>query len=98
MVSDIDDVKTAINSDSIAIINSRSKDRNAGKIEPFENIAGHILTSINFLWMNLVIDGKIMSLKEIKKYFTPLEKYKEIIVHCGSGITGTINYLWKKQA
>nr|WP_187116682.1 hypothetical protein [Anaerosalibacter massiliensis] len=48
--------------------------------------------------MNLVIDGKIMSLKEIKKYFTPLEKYKEIIVHCGSGITGTINYLWKKQA
>ncbi|MCR2044135.1 hypothetical protein NSA23_08385 [Anaerosalibacter massiliensis] len=48
--------------------------------------------------MNLVIDGKIMSLKEIKKYYAPLEKYKDITVHCSSSITGTVNYLWKKQA
>lgn len=97
MEADINYVKSAINSDNIAIIDSRATERFRGEVEPIDKIPGHIPNAINYPWMNLVSDGKIKSKEELEEYFKDLKKYDEIIVHCGSGITGTVNYIFMEE-
>lgn len=97
MEVDINYVKSAINSDNIAIIDSRAAERYRGEIEPIDKIPGHIPNALNYPWMNLVVDGKIKSKEELEEYFKDLKKYDEIIVHCGSGITGTVNYIFMEE-
>ncbi|OZV10889.1 sulfurtransferase [Tissierella sp. P1] len=97
MKVDINYVKSAIDSDNIAIIDSRAAERYRGEVEPIDKIAGHIPNALNYPWMNLVVDGKIKSKEELIEYFKDLEKYEEIIVHCGSGITGTVNYIFMEE-
>jgi thiosulfate/3-mercaptopyruvate sulfurtransferase len=97
MEVDMNYVKSAIDSNNIAIIDSRAYERYSGEVEPIDRIAGHIPSALNFPWMNLVTDGKIMDIEDIVNYFEPLENYEEIIVHCGSGITGTVNILFMEE-
>lgn len=97
MVSDIEDVKKASNLDDVAIVDSRSYKRYSGQEEPLDKIAGHIPAAINFPWTDIVVDGKIKDIKGLKEHFKSLEDYDEIIVHCGSGITGTVNVLLMEE-
>ncbi len=97
MEVDINYVKSAINEDNIAIIDSRAVERYRGEVEPIDKIPGHIPNALNYPWMNLVADGKIKSKEELEEYFKDLKKYREIIVHCGSGITGTVNYIFMDE-
>ncbi|WP_406243708.1 sulfurtransferase [Tissierella carlieri] len=97
MKVDINYVKSAIDSDNIAIIDSRAAERYRGEVEPIDKIAGHIPNALNYPWINLVVDGKIKSKEELIEYFKDLEKYEEIIVHCGSGITGTVNCIFMEE-
>ncbi len=94
---EMEHVKSATNSDNIAIVDSRSPERYAGEVEPLDKIAGHIPNALNYPWTNLVKDGNIMSIQKLKDYFESLNKYNEIIVHCGSGITGTVNFLFMEE-
>lgn len=86
-------IKAAIDSDRIAIVDARARERYLGEVEPLDRIPGHIPGALNFPWMDLVSDGKIIDKDQLKNHFKTLEKYEEIIVHCGSGITGTVNYI-----
>lgn len=97
MVVDMDSVKAATKSDKIAIIDARAEERYLGQVEPLDRIPGHIPKALNFPWMDLVADGKIMGKEQLINHFKPLEKYEEIIVHCGSGITGTVNYIFMEE-
>lgn len=97
MVVDMDYVKAATSSDKIAIVDSRAYERYSGQEEPLDKIPGHIPNALNFPWMNLVAGGKMMSMEELKDYFEPLKRYDEIIVYCGSGITGTVNVLFMDE-
>lgn len=97
MEVDINYVKQAIYSDDIAIIDSRATERYRGEVEPIDKIPGHIPSALNYPWTNLVEKEKLMSKEELEKYFEPLRKYDEIIVHCGSGITGTVNYIFMEE-
>ena len=97
MEVDIEYVKEAINSEKIAIIDSRESGRYSGDFEPIDRIPGHIPSALNYPWMNVAIDGKIKNIEELKEYFSPLQKYEELIVHCGSGITGTVNILFMEE-
>lgn len=97
MEVDINHVKQAIYSDNIAIIDSRATERYRGEVEPIDKIPGHIPSALNYPWTNLVEKEKLMSKEELEKYFEPLRKYDEIIVHCGSGITGTVNYIFMEE-
>lgn len=90
-------IKAATDSDKIAIVDARARERYLGEIEPLDRIPGHIPGALNFPWMDLVSDGKIMDKEQLMDYFKPLEKYEEIIVHCGSGITGTVNYIFMEE-
>jgi len=90
-------VKAAIDSNSTAIVDSRASERYSGEIEPIDRVAGHIPNALNYPWMNLVSDGKIMSIEDLINYFEPLKKFEEVIVHCGSGITGTVNIVFMEE-
>jgi len=97
MKVDIDYVKSIVNSKNIAIVDSRAAERYSGEIEPIDRIAGHIPNALNYPWTNLVTDGQIMAMEDLKHYFEPLKKFEEVIVHCGSGITGTVNILFMEE-
>lgn len=90
-------VKAAIDSENIAIVDARARERYLGEVEPLDRIPGHIPNALNFPWMDLVADGKIMDKEQLIDYFKPLEEYEEIIIHCGSGITGTVNYILMEE-
>ncbi len=90
-------VKEATNLDEIAIIDSRAYERYIGEVEPLDKIAGHIPNALNFPWMNLLEDGNIMPIEKIREHYKDLSKFKEIIVHCGSGITGTVNFIFMDE-
>ncbi|WMM25286.1 sulfurtransferase [Tissierella sp. MB52-C2] len=96
MEVDMDYVKKVITDKDIAIIDSRAYERYIGKIETIDKVAGHIPSALNYPWTNLVEDG-IKPKEELEEYFKPLKDYKEVIVHCGSGITGTVNLMFMEE-
>ena len=97
MVVDVDYIKKNINNEDIAIIDSRIYERYAGIVEPIDKIPGHIPGAINYPWLDVINDGKLLSAFELKGYYKHLEDYQERIVYCGSGITGTVNILFMEE-
>lgn len=95
--SDIEDVKKAMDSDKKVIVDSRAEDRYSGKVEPFDRIPGHIPEAVNYPWTKLVESNSFMNEEELEEYFKDIKDYDEIIVHCGSGITGTVNILFMEE-
>lgn len=98
MIAEISEVKTATASSSTAIVDSRAHDRYSGQIEPLDKLPGHIPNALNYPWMDLVNEGTIIDSQNITEKFKSLDKYEEVIVHCGSGITGTVNVLFMEEA
>lgn len=96
MLAEIDEVKEAIDNKDIAIIDSRAFERYSGEVEPLDKIPGHIPSAINYPWLDLVGENK-KDIEGLKEYFKDLDEFKELIVHCGSGVTGTVNILFMEE-
>ena len=97
MKVDMEYVRNSINKDNIAIIDSRENVRYIGEFEPVDKKCGHIPSALNFFWMDILDqnEGK-MTLKnksDLEKHFEELNKFDEVIVYCGSGITACPNSL-----
>lgn len=97
MIAEISEVKAATTSRDIAIVDSRAYERYSGQVEPLDRLPGHIPNALNYPWMDLVNEGTIIDSEDVNEKFKPLENYEEIIVHCGSGITGTVNVLFMEE-
>lgn len=93
LVVKMEDVRDALEDDQAVIVDSRSYERYAGEVEPLDKIAGHIPGGVNSPWMNLVEDGHLKKDEELQEIFKDIKKHDRIIVHCGSGVTGTVNLL-----
>ena len=93
LVVKMEDVRDALEDDQAVIVDSRSYERYAGEVEPLDKIAGHIPGGVNSPWMNLVEDGHLKKDEELQEIFKDIKKHDKIIVHCGSGVTGTVNLL-----
>ncbi|WFD12123.1 sulfurtransferase [Tepidibacter hydrothermalis] len=93
IIATVDEVKENIYKDTSVIIDSRSFERYKGEIEPIDKKAGHIPSSQNYFWMDVLENDKMKDNKKLKDHFNEILKYKKIIVHCGSGITGCVNYV-----
>ena len=98
MIAEHSEVKAAVDLKKIAIIDSRTYERYSGQVEPLDKLPGHIPSALNYPWMDLVDEGTIIDSKNINEKFKSLEEYEDIIVHCGSGITGTVNVLFMEEA
>lgn len=73
------------------IVDSRSPERYGGKVEPIDKIPGRIPGAINIFFMDAFRDSKIKGKEELNQIYSMLDNSKNIIVHCGSGITATAN-------
>ncbi|MFA9422308.1 MAG: sulfurtransferase [Sedimentibacter sp.] len=98
ILADVNDVKKAIEADNQAIIDSRTSDRYRGEIEPIDRIPGHIPTSLNYPWPELAKAETPWTKEDLKKHYEALTKFDKLLVHCGSGITGTVNMIFLEEA
>lgn len=89
--ADIQEAETFTQQDKTLIIDVRETPRYNGETEPIDIIAGHIPTAKNYPFANnLNSGGTYKDPEELKQYFTKIfEGYepRNIMVHCGSGVT-----------
>ncbi|PHA03548.1 sulfurtransferase [Bacillus pseudomycoides] len=83
----------------ITLIDSREPRRYEGLEEPVDKVAGHIPTAQNYFWKAGVTEfGAFKGQSEQEERFMHLDKKKETIVYCGSGVTACPNVLALKMA
>ncbi len=87
----IDDVKAATKNADFLIVDVREAQRYQGITEPIDLVAGHIPNAENFPFSeNLDENGLFKSPEILKENYTKFFKNKDskqIIFHCGSGVT-----------
>jgi thiosulfate/3-mercaptopyruvate sulfurtransferase len=87
----IDEAGKAALSDDKVVVDVRENARYLGRTEPIDLIAGHIPGAINlFFAENLDAEAKYKSPRELMAIYKAAvgdTKPKDIIVHCGSGVT-----------
>lgn len=98
-IVDINQVKEKLKNKSAVLIDSRSKDRYLGKVEPLYAKAGHIPGAKNFFWKNVLQDdGLWKSDTDLQVNFETMDKDDEVIVSCGSGVSACPNIIALKMA
>ena len=81
------------------LIDSRANDRYHGQNETMDKKAGHIPGAVNFFWKDTQnADGSYKSAEQLAEHFAGLDKDREIIVYCGSGVTACPNVLALEKA
>ena len=95
MLVKMEEVKSKLGKDNVAIVDAREEERYKGIKEPIDKKAGHIPGALNYFWMEVLDsdENKIKTLEELEKHFEELKKYDEVILYCGSGLTTTVNSL-----
>ncbi|MBC5995932.1 sulfurtransferase [Romboutsia ilealis] len=97
MKVDMEYVRSCVNKENVAIIDSRENVRYIGEFEPVDKKCGHIPSALNFFWMDVLDNNKgkytLKSKSDLEKHFEELYKFDEVIVYCGSGITACPNSL-----
>lgn len=87
----LEEVKTASANSENLVIDVRENARYNGETEPIDLIAGHIPNAINLPFQNNLDENGLFKSPEILKvYFSKVlhnKDSKDIIVHCGSGVT-----------
>ncbi|MFD3446047.1 sulfurtransferase [Microbacteriaceae bacterium 4G12] len=96
----MEDVKERIEKQAdFYLIDSREQRRYEGAEEAIDKKAGHIPTALHYFWKDGVTDeGYLKSSEEQEERFHKLDKTKEVIVYCGSGVTACPNVLALKTA
>jgi len=81
----------------LLVVDARAPQRYAGEIEPIDPVAGHIPGAKNrFFQTNLLPDGSFKSPAQLRAEYTALIEGwdpRDVIHHCGSGVTGCHNLL-----
>lgn len=96
---DVNGVRARIGNSASVLVDSRDHSRYAGENEPLDHKAGHIPGAVNYFWKNVIDDeGKWKSADGLNENYAALDKTKEIIVYCGSGVSACPNVIGLKQA
>ncbi|MGH1050232.1 sulfurtransferase [Bacillus cytotoxicus] len=95
MLITMEEVRESIRTNvDMTLIDSREPKRYAGIEEQVDSQAGHIPTAQNYFWKEgITEEGKFKEQKEQEERFHHLDKEKEIIVYCGTGVTACPNIL-----
>lgn len=92
-----DDVIEAMDNPKTVIVDSRANPRYLGLEEPLDKIAGRIPTAVNYFWKDNFVNGHVKDYGDIEAMFLEMNNYDEIILHCGSGITGCVNMFFLNE-
>ncbi|WP_219834811.1 sulfurtransferase [Paenibacillus sp. R14(2021)] len=99
MLVEMDEVRENIGKDRVTLIDSREGARYRGELEPIDRVAGHIPGALNRFWAEgRGADGKWKGAEEQEARFEGLDKERETIVYCGSGVTACPNVLALEEA
>lgn len=94
MIIELDQVKEIAGKDSYKLIDSRAPRRYRGEVEPIDLKAGRIPGAENYFWEDIMTNNGLMKSNEaLEKHFSSLEDDENIVVYCGSGVTGSVNIL-----
>lgn len=75
------------------VVDSRSADRYAGKIEPIDPVAGHIPGAVNLPFADNLDDGSLRPRHQLADRFESAGVDDDTIFYCGSGVTACHNLL-----
>lgn len=94
LIISMHEVKSKIGKDDFIIVDSRAPERYRGEVEPIDKKAGHIPGAKNYYWKDILNENSEFKSKEnLAKHFRGLNKYKEIVLQCGSGIDACGNFI-----
>lgn len=89
--ADIHEVERVAQDVRYCVIDVRAAERYRGETEPIDLVAGHIPGAINIPFAgNLDAEGHFLSAEVLRKKYEEVfnnKSSKDIIVHCGSGVT-----------
>jgi thiosulfate/3-mercaptopyruvate sulfurtransferase len=92
---DIEELENHLDDFSQGMIDSRSAERYRGEEEPLDPVAGHIPGSLNRFWgSNLDEDHRLLAADTLREKFLTLigdKQPSDLVVYCGSGVTGCFN-------
>ena len=97
LICNKDDVILSMKNPKSVIVDSRSNERFNGLVEPFDKIAGHIPTAVNYFWKDNFNGLRAKDYGDIEAMFLEMDNYDERIIHCGSGITGCVNMFFLNE-
>ena len=104
MLATVEEVRQAVATGRGTIVDSRAPERYRGDVEPIDPVAGHIPGAINLPWEGNVDEkGIFVATDELVERFRSLGDGRsapttEVIVHCGSGVTGCLDILALERA
>ncbi len=97
LIVDMNYVKSKLYNNNVILVDSRSNPRYLGLEEPVDKVAGHIPSAKNYFFKDVlsesIVDSSFKDEKFLEKHFSTLNREKEIIVYCGSGISLMVNTL-----
>lgn len=94
IITDVFEVKSKMEKEDFVIVDSRATERYRGEVEPIDKKAGHIPGARNYHWKDVLNDKSEFKSKELlSEHFKELNKYKEIVLQCGSGIDACGNFI-----
>ncbi|MBN2794203.1 MAG: sulfurtransferase [Clostridia bacterium] len=96
-ICSMEETKEALSKENAIVIDSRAPERYAGLTEPFDKIAGHMPGAVNYFWKDLFDEKGVKSYGNIEAHFLEMHNYDQVIVHCGSGITGAVNQFFLRE-
>lgn len=94
---EVKELSSSHNPDKI-LIDSRETKRFSGMEEPIDKKAGRIPGAVNYPWFEGLREGFYKSVDEQRQRFSKIDKSKEVIIYCGSGVTAAPNFLALKEA
>lgn len=92
-----EDIANIIHDEDYVLIDSRDSMRYEGHIDPVDRHPGHIPSAVNKHYEELLLGMNPPSLDEINDFFKDIDRDKNIIVYCGSGVTAGANAIYLKE-
>ena len=89
----MEDVRERLDQGRI-VIDSRARNRYEGLEEPLDPIAGHIAGAVNYPYEETMESNYDLDI--VRGIFKDIGE-KDPVVHCGSGVTGCVNFLFLEE-
>ncbi len=98
MLVGMERVRESLGDDRVLLVDARAPERYRGEVEPLDPKAGHIPGAVNRFFQDSLEGGRFRSAEELAKALEPARDADEVIVYCGSGVSGAHLVLAMEEA